>query len=114
MSLNAPNSTLFNPDTLTTPDVLDPPQIRLFELESADQEITRRFDCYELESEEKMFRLTGDEVQVCAINWARTRDLDPEVDVDWTATGFSYWEVDQIRVFSWPMQELIRVYRDVE
>jgi hypothetical protein len=114
MSLSAPNSTLFNPDTLSPPDVLDPRQIRLVELESESQGIMRRFDCYELESEEKMFRLTGDAVQVCAIHWATTPDLDPEVTVDWTATGFSYWEVNQIRVFSWPTQELIRVYRDVE
>lgn len=114
MSLSAPNSTLFNPDTLTPPDVLDPRQIRVVELRSEADGIARRFDCYELESEEKMFRLTGDEVQVCAIRWADTPDLDPDVDVDWTATGFSYWEVDQIRVFSWPTQELIRVYRDVE
>jgi hypothetical protein len=114
MSLSAPNSTLFNPDTLTTPHTLDPTQIRVVELESEAKEKTCRFDCYELESEEKMFRLTGDEVQVCAINWARSSDLDPDVDVDWTATGLSYWEVDQIRVFSWPTQELIRVYRDVE
>ena len=114
MSLSAPNSTLFNPDTLTTPNVLDPTQIRVVELRSEEKKKTCRFDCYELESEEKMFRLTGDEVQVCAINWAATPDLDPNVDVDWTATGLSYWEVDQIRVFSWPNQELIRVYRDVE
>ncbi|PSQ96669.1 MAG: hypothetical protein BRD55_05150 [Bacteroidetes bacterium SW_9_63_38] len=114
MSLSAPNSTLFNPDTLTTPDVLDPTQIRVVELESEGRGITRRFDCYELESEEKMFRLAGDEVQVCAVRWATTPGLDPEMDVDWTATRLSYWEVDQIRVFSWPTLELIRVYRDVE
>lgn len=114
MSLSSPESTLFNPDTLSTPESLDPRKIRVVDLESDEADATRRFDCYELESEEKMFRLTGDEVQVCAVDWARTPDLDPEVDICWKNTGLSYWEVDRIRVFSWPRAELIRIYREVE
>jgi len=114
MSSNAPNGTLFDPDTLRTPDTLTPEQIRVVVLQSSATEIPRRFDCYELESEEKMFRLVGDKVQVCAIDWADTPDMDPEVDVCWKDTGLSYWEVDRILVFSWPRAELIRLYRDLE
>lgn len=112
--MSGSDATLFNPDTLPSPDTLTPDQIRVVVLQSSDAEVPRRFDCYEFESEEKMFRLVGDEVQVCAIDWADTPDLDPDVDVCWKSTGLSYWEVDQILVFSWPRAELIRVYRDVE
>jgi len=114
MSSSPSKATLFDPDTLRVPDTLNPEQIRVVVLQSNDMEIPRRLDCYELESEEKMFRLVGDEVQVCAIDWADTPDMDPEVDVCWKGTGLSYWEVDRILVFSWPRAELIRVYRDLE
>lgn len=113
MSLSAPNSTLFNPNALSTPESLNPAQIRVVDIESEDQGTTRRFDCYELDSEEKMFRLAGDEVQVCAINWADTPDLDAEVEICWMRTGLSVWDITQIQVFSWPNRELIRVYRDL-
>jgi hypothetical protein len=114
MSEHSADSTLFDPNPLSTPDVLRPDQIRVVDLESDEAGTVVRFDCYEPGAEEKMFRLVGDAVQVCAIDWADTDDMDPEVAVEWTSTGLSYWEVDRIRVFSWPAGELIRVYRDVE
>lgn len=114
MSSRASNSTLFSPDTLPTPDTLIPNQIRVVVLQSSATEVPRRFDCYEFESEEKMFRLIGDEVQVCAIDWADTSGPDPEVEVCWKGTGLSYWEVNRILVFSWPRAELIRIYHGVE
>lgn len=114
MSLTAPDSTLFNPNRLQTPEQFAPAQMRIVDLESEASGVMRRFDCYELESEEKMFRLSGDEIQVCAVDWADSPAEDAEADVKWTGTGLSYWEVDQIRVFSWPDYQPIRVYRDVE
>lgn len=113
MSLASPDSTLFNPDRLQTPETFSPAQMRVVELESEETGTMRQFDCYELESEEKMFRLSGDEIQVCAIDWADTPDEEAEADVQWIGTGLSYWEVDRIRVFSWPDYQPIRVYRDV-
>lgn len=113
MSLASPDSTLFNPDRLSKPESFSPAQMRVVDLESEASGTMLRIDCYELDSEEKMFRLSGDEIQVCAIDWADSHDEDAEPDVEWTGTGLSYWEVDQIRVYSWPDCQPIRVYRDV-
>lgn len=114
MSLAAPGSTLFDPSQLRTPDHFSPDQMRIVDLKSEESGSMLRFDCYELESEEKMFRLSGDEIQVCAIDWAGSDDEDANASVRWIGTGLSYWEVDKICVFTWPDYQPIRVYRDVE
>ncbi len=87
--------------------------MRIVDLESKESGTMLRVDCYELDSEEKMFRLSGDEIQVCAIDWAHSPDEEAEAGIKWTGTGLSYWEVDRIRVQSWPDCRPIRVYRDV-
>jgi hypothetical protein len=104
-----------NPDTgaPTTPERLDPAKIRVVDVESESTGTVKRFDCYEPGAEQKMFRLEGEEVQVRVLDWARAEDLDAEPEVRWRGTGLSVWEVDQIRVFDWPVGELVRVYKDV-
>lgn len=97
----------------STPDSLDPAQIRVVDVESEREGIVERFDCYEIGAEEKMFRLVGDEVQVRAVAWARSAAMDAEPEVRWVSTGLSFWEVSRIRVFTWPEGELVRIYRDV-
>jgi hypothetical protein len=105
-----------NPDSSSSPsppDRLDPAMIRVVDVESEANGTTKRFDCYDLGAEQKMFRLDGDAIEVRALNWARSADMDAEPEVRWTDTGLSYWEVDRIRVFDWPTGELVRVYKDV-
>jgi len=110
--------TLMNPNPEPTRSAeslspLDPKRIRVVDVESTSLGRVERFDCYDPGSEEKMFRLEGDEVHVWALRWARSADMEAEPVVRWTSTGLPFWEVDQIRVFTWPRGELIRVYRDV-
>lgn len=110
--------TLMNPNSDTAqrfdaPHSFDPANMRVVEVENASTGAIKRFDCYEIETEEKMFRLVGDEVQVRAVDWARSSDLDAEPEVRWKRTELSFWDVDQIRVFTWPEGELVRIYRDV-
>ena len=54
----------------------------------------------------------GNEVQVHAVHWADARSAT--VDVRWTGTGLSFWEISQIRIYSWPVDTLVQVHEDVE
>ena len=110
--------TLMNPNPdppreASTPSRFDPAKIRVVDVESESNGTVKRFDCYEPDTEEKMFRLTDDEVEVRRLAWARSADMDDKPEVQWTGTGLSYKEVDQIRVFTWPEGELVRVYKDI-
>jgi hypothetical protein len=100
------------PDRPTTPDRFDPAQIRVLDIEGTNGEV-ERFDCYAARTEEKMFRLKGDRVQVRALEWARSDDMDAKPEVQWIDTGLSVEEVDRIRIFGWPQGEMIRVYKDL-
>lgn len=109
-----PDLDAYKPDRDDTPGPLDPDKIRVVDVETESSGSVLRFDCYEPSSEKKMFRLVGDQVEVRAIDWARSRELDADVEIEWKSTGRSSWDVDQIRVFTWPAGELVRVYKDVE
>ena len=100
------------PDHATTPDRFDPAKIRVVDVEGADGTV-KRFDCYDPGTEEKMFRLKDDRVQVRALKWARSKDMNAEPEVKWIDTGLSVGQVDQIRLFDWPQGELIRVYKEL-
>jgi len=105
-----------NPDSpreTPTPSRFDPAKIRVVDVESEADGTVKRFDCYEPETEEKMFRLADEEVEVRRLAWARSADMNATPEVKWTGTGLSYLEVDRIRVFTWPEGELVRVYKDV-
>jgi len=103
-----------NPDSSPSPpDRFDPAMIRVVDVESEAGGTVKRFDCYDLGPEHKMFRLDGDAVEVRALVWARSADMDAEPEIRWVDTELSYWEVDQIRVFDWPAGELVHVYKDV-
>jgi hypothetical protein len=110
--------TLMNPnpepsESAAPPASFDPTKMRVVDVERQSPEAVERFDCYQSEEEEKMFRLVGDEVEVRAVDWARSKEMEAEPEVRWTGTGLSFWEVDRIRVFSWPRGMLIRIYREV-
>lgn len=109
-----PDLDAYKPDSDEPSGPLDPNKIRVVDVETESSGSVLRFDCYEPGSEKKMYRLVGDHVEVRAIGWARSPDLDADVEIQWKRTGRSYWEVDQIRVFSWPTGELVRVHTDVE
>lgn len=109
-----PNLDAYKPDSDGTPDVLDPSHVRVVDVESEDGSTVVRFDCYDGDSKTRIFRLVGDDVQVRAIDWARSPSPEAEVEVQWKSTGLSSLEVHQIRVFSWPMGELVRVHEDIE
>lgn len=102
-----------NPDVPSTPDRFDPARIQVVDVENESEGTVKRFDCYTAGSEEKLFRLNGDVIEVRALDWARSADMEAEPEVHWLDTGLSYWEVDQIRVFDWPAGELVHVYEDV-
>lgn len=97
----------------TTPDRFDPAKIRVVDVECEDGTV-ERFDCYASVAEEKLFRLEDDEVQVRALDWARSADMDAEPGVCWIGTGLPAWDIDRIRVFSWPKGELVRDYEDLD
>jgi hypothetical protein len=100
------------PDRATTPDRFEPAKIRVVDVEGADGAV-ERFDCYDPQTEEKIFRLKGDRVQVRALKWARSADMNAEPEVRWIDTGLSAEEVERIRIFGWPQGELIHVYTDL-
>ena len=103
-----------NPDTPpSSPERFDPAMIRVVDVENESDQTVKRFDCYDPGTEQKMFRLDGDAIEVRALAWARSADMNAEPEVKWIDTGLSYWEVDRIRVFDWPTGDLIRVYKDV-
>lgn len=103
-----------NPDSSPSPpDRFDPAMIRVMDVESESEGTVKRFDCYDLGAEHELFQLNGDAIEVRALVWARSPDMDAEPEVRWVDTGLSYWEVDRIRVFEWPAGELVHVYEDV-
>lgn len=110
--------TLMNPDpdpphTATTPSRFDPAKVRVVDVESESEGTVVRYDCYESEAEQDLFRIEGDEVEVRRLAWARSADMNAEPEVQWTGTDLSVGEVGQIRVFSWPEGKLVHVYEDV-
>ena len=110
--------TLMNPDPdpprpASTPSRFDPDKIRVVDVESATEGKVVRFDCYEGEADEDLFRVADDEVEVRRLVWARSADMNATPEVTWTGTGLSAAEVDQIQVFTWPEGELVHVYEDV-
>jgi hypothetical protein len=110
--------TLMNPDPdpprpASTPSRFDPAKIRVLDVESESEGTVVRFDCYEGEADEDLFRVAGDEVEVRRLAWARSSDMNAKPEVQWTGTGLTTAEVDQIRVFSWPEGELVHVYENV-
>lgn len=100
------------PDPPTTPDRFDPAKIRVVDIEGGDGTV-ERFDCYDSGTGDKLFRLDGDDVQVRALNWARSKDMNAVPEVKWIDTGLSVGTVDRIRVFGWPKGELIRTHQDL-
>lgn len=99
-------------DSPTTPDRFDPAKIRVVDIEGEEGTV-ERFDCYDPGTGEKLFRLDGDEVQVRALDWARSKDMNAVPEVKWIDTGLSVGTVDRIRVFGWPKGELIRTHQDL-
>ena len=83
------------------------------DVENESDGTVARFDCYEPGSEEKMFRLQGDEVQVRVLDWARSKDMDAEPEIHWVGTDVSVWDATRIRVFDWPNGDPIRVYTEI-
>ena len=98
--------------TPTTPDRLNLANIRVVDVEGADGSV-ERFDCYASGGTKKLFRIDGETVQVRVLEWARSRDMDAEPEVQWTDTGLLAGDVDQIRVFGWPKGERIQTYEDI-
>lgn len=110
--------TLMNPDPdpprpASTPSRFVPSKIRVVDVESEAEGTVVRFDCYEGEAEEDLFRVADDEVEVRRLAWARSSDMNATPEVKWTSTDLSPAEVDRIRVFTWPEGELVHVYEDV-
>lgn len=103
-----------NPDTSPSPpDRFDPAMIRVVDVESEENGTVKRFDCYDLGVGQEMFRIEGDAVEVRAVDWARSADMNEEAEIRWIDTGLSHWDVDRIRVFEWPAGELVHVYEDI-
>jgi hypothetical protein len=100
-------------------DQLDPDQVRVVDLEDTTGSVTRH-DCYDpegclndgdLEGVRSVFRLVDGEVHVRAIDWARSRSLDPSIELHWVATGLHVEDIERIRVFTWPEAELAQVFK---
>lgn len=100
------------PDRPSTPDRFDPAKVRVVDVEGTDGTV-ERFDCYESEGTEKLFRLEEEAVQVRALDWARSEDMNAEAEVKWVDTGLSVGDVNRIRVFGWPKGELLRSHDDI-
>lgn len=99
-------------DPPTTPDRFDPASIRVVDIEGADGTV-ERFDCYDAPGPGKLFRIEEGMVQVRALDWARSDDMQEEPEVKWLDTGLSVEAVDRIRVFGWPKGTPIRTHEDI-
>lgn len=104
-------------------DQLEPDRIRIVEIEDEDADNVVRQDCYDpnghldsgdLDGVRSVFKLEDGEVCVCAIDWARSSSLDPNIELHWVATGMCVEDIDRIRVFTWPEAELSQVFKHME
>lgn len=109
MTLN-PNIGVSTSDT-DAPRRLHLDRMRTVEVESRHGSVSR-VDSYMLETNPPIVRRKGNEVQVHAVHWAKARNAT--VDVRWSGTGLSFWEVNQIRIYSWPEGALMQVQEDLE
>ena len=122
-SSDSSQSTDTTPPPVSQIDQLEPSRIRVVEIEDETSDNVVRQDCYDpnghlddgdLDGVRSVFRLKDGEVYVCAIDWARSSSLDPNIELHWVATGMQVEDVDRIRVFTWPEAELSQVFKHME
>jgi len=97
---------------------LDPQYVRVVEIDGSGAPFRR--DCYDpdgglvernLTGIQDLLHTVGGRLYLCAIDWARTSSLNPSVELHWVSTEMRVTDVNQIRVFSWPDGDLVRVFK---
>lgn len=97
-----------------TPDRLDPEKVRVIDIEIAPSGTLLRRDCYDPDGGAAemgdVLRLKDGELYVRRVGWARSGSMNPEVELEWEATGLSPDEVRAIKVYTWPVGPPVRAF----
>lgn len=95
---------------------IDPKKIRVVDVERKDTgEILRR-DCYDPDGGDAdigdVMGLKDGELWLRTVSWARSKTMEPTMEVRWEPTGLAREDIGQVEVFTWPVGEPVPVFTD--
>ncbi|PSQ97133.1 MAG: hypothetical protein BRD55_04315 [Bacteroidetes bacterium SW_9_63_38] len=95
---------------------IDPAKIRVVEVERKDSGTFLRRDCYDPDGGDAevgdVMGLRDGELWLRTVSWARSKDMKPELEVEWEPTGLTRDQIETVEVFSWPVGTPVPVFTD--
>lgn len=105
-------------DPLSDTDLvrIDPERIRVVDVARKDTNEVLRRDCYDPDGGGAevgdVMGLKDGELWLRTVSWARSKTMDPQMEVRWEPTGLAREDIGQVEVFTWPVGEPVPVFTD--